>query len=368
MRLTGREGGFLSIGIHPRREYAYDGRGPGSIGTMWYDGEGTAKVLFPKETANAPDLTFAPGLPIYVKILPDDMEGTIDFCSGDVELALTARLRPVFFGRERTDLLVDTTLTTGSVTGAAREIRGQGLDEKGDLVLVAVSAVPETGDPLIDGMLGLPTEAAVEDRMHLDFPAGRFCCSDECSHRVADTVHMLVAKEGLLAISFLGSVAEFPYDGRGSDGVGTLVPERDGTASIEFFDFHVPPLQFVQGFDGIMIDIVPHSLSGRIDMCTGRIDLDFDATFTPCIGSQRMTSISIVTTITTETSAGYTHSLVGERLNMWGDALLVGVAKVPPTGDPAIDMLLDLPNDALCRLPVHLDFVGGEPPACPRSG
>jgi hypothetical protein len=41
------------------------------------------------------------------------------------------------------------------------------------------------------------------------------------------------------------------------------------------------------------------------------------------------------------------------------------VAKVPPADDFWIDLILDLPNDAVCQLPVHLDFLGGGRPLCP---
>jgi hypothetical protein len=95
------------------------------------------------------------------------------------------------------------------------------------------------------------------------------------------------------------------------------------------------------------------------------MQLDYDATFTPFVGNEEMTSISVVTTITTETSSGYSQTVSGERLDRWGDALLVGVAKVPPTDDFWIDLILGLPNDAVCQLPVHLDFLGGGRPLCP---
>ena len=58
---------------------------------------------------------------------------------------------------------------------------------------------------------------------------------------------MTVGKEGRLSIAFLGSFAEYPYDGKGSDGVGTLGPVVDGRATVEFSEFRIPPLQFIPG-------------------------------------------------------------------------------------------------------------------------
>jgi len=346
------------------RQYPYDGRGKGSVGSMTYRGDGRADLFFPQQAMDVPDLSVVPGFPVYVDIVPDDMAGTIDSCTGEVELFFEGVFRPLVFDRGLADLRVATTLTTGSSRGVFREVAGRTLDGKGDLLLVGVAPVPRTGDPLLDALFDLPTDAAGEIEAHLDFPEGRFACYGAPQPGMPEKVFMGVGRDGRLAISFLGSFAEFPYDGKGSDGIGKLEVIGDGRASVEFSEFHVPPLQFIPGFDDIRIEITPHRLSGFIDFCTGLVELDFDATFTPWLGNRSSTSISIVTTITTETSAGFSKTVTGERLDKWGDALLVGVAKVPPTGDPLIDGLLDLPNDAVCRLPVHIDVEGGGRAAC----
>ena len=231
--------------------------------------------------------------------------------------------------------------------------------------LVSVAVTPPTGDPFTDLILDLPTDTVSQNESHLDFPQGRFPCPGDPPPGVADEVQMTVGKEGRLSIAFLGSFAEYPYDGKGSDGVGTLGPVVDGRATVEFSEFQIPPLQFIPGLDAIRVEIEPHGLSGEIDFCTGRIDLDFDSTFTPFMGDRKVTSLSVVTTITTDTSTGFSQNVTGERLDRWGDALLVGVAQVPLTDDPLTNFMLDLPNDAVCELPVHLHFHGGERPLCP---
>ena len=91
---------------------------------------------------------------------------------------------------------------------------------------------------------------------------------------------MSVGKEGKLSISFLGSFAEYPYDGKGSNGVGSLGPIVDGRAPVEFSQFRIPHLQLLPGLDVVRVEVEPHSLSGWIDFCTGQIELDFDSTFT----------------------------------------------------------------------------------------
>lgn len=366
VRLTSNYNSVLSIGKDPIREYPYDVRGPGSPGTMTYTGQGRADLFFAAEDMAVKNLyPFGEGLPIYVEILPADMSGAVDFCTGQIFLAYQAQFVPVAFGNRQGALSVVTELTTGTSSGDFRVVTGRPLDERGDFRFVSVAVVPPTGDPIVDRALGLPTDAVSEIESHFDFPQGRFPCPGEPPQGVADEVHMAVGKDGRLSISFLGSFAEFPYDGKGSDGVGALRSLGDGIATVEFSQFSVPPLQFIPGSDRIRVEIEPHQLAGQIHFCTSRIDLDFDATFTPVMDENERTSMSVVTTITTETSSGYSKTVTGERLDRWGDALLVGVAKVPKTGDPMIDWMLGLPNDAVCELPVHLDFTGGSRPTCP---
>lgn len=355
----------LSIGRDPILEYPYDARGPGSPGTMTYLGSGRANILFKAEDMEVKHLyPFGENFPVYVKILPTDMIGMVNFCSQRVEIDFDSLFQPVVFGIERQPMSVVSQMTTGVASGDFRQVTGRPLDERGDLLLVSVAVVPPTGDPAVDDVLDLPTDAVSEIESHFDFPQDPFSCPGSPSTGIADTMHMAVGKDGLLSIAFLGSFAEFPYDGKGSDGMGRIGPVRNGIAQVVFGDFVVPDLQFIPGLDAIRIEITPHSLTGEVDFCCGRVDLDFDATFTPVMGETQMTSISVATTITTETSIGFSQSRTGERLDRWGDATLVGVAKVPLTEDPFINFMLSLPNDAVCELPVHLDFLGGSRPAC----
>jgi len=84
-----------------------------------------------------------------------------------------------------------------------------------------------------------------------------------------------------------------------------------------------------------------------------------------------MPSMSVITLVTTETQEFHHHDfdpLQGIRLSKWGSAKLVGVADVPALPEDTlegimINLFLGLPNDAVCELPVHLDFLGGNMPA-----
>jgi len=365
-------------------EFPYDARGPGSLGRFSHDcnslglaGEnlevcqGLEATLDPGEALlffaakdSQPQKFYILGENIYINILPTDMIGTINFCTGEVEYIFDALFEQVFFGEVTGTLSIVSVLTTGTVSGDYWIMTGRPMDEKGDLQLVSVAVVPPTGDPFTDLILDLPTDSVSVMESRLDFPQGRFSCPGDPPPGVADEVHMAVGKEGLLSISFLGSFAEYPYDGAGSNGVGNLGPAANGRTEVEFSQFEIPPMQFIPGSDAIRIEIEANRLSGYIDFCTGEVELDFDAMFTPIMGDTPMTSLSVVTTITSETSTGLSQSRSGKRLDKYGDAHLAGVAIVPETSDPLINFMLGLPNDAVCELPVHLDFLGGERPVC----
>jgi hypothetical protein len=378
---------WIGKGPGASMEFPYDGRGPGSLGTMSLDcksleldgenreacraleadlEEGEVLLFFDADDTRASKFYLIDErVDVYINILPTDMIGTINFCTGEVEYSFDALFEQVVFGQVQDALSVVSVLTTGTVSGDYWTMTGRPLDEEDNLQLVSVAVTPPTGDPFTDLILDLPTDTVSRNETHLDFPQGRFPCPGEPPPGVADEVRMTVGKEGRLSIAFLGSFAEYPYDGKGSDGVGALGPVVDGRATVEFSDFQIPPLQFIPGVDAVRVEIEPHSLSGEIDFCTGQIDLDFDSTFTPFMGDREMTSLSVITTITTDTSTGFSRNVTGERLDRWGDAHLVGVAQVPLSDDPFTNFMLDLPNDAVCELPVHLHFHGGERPVCP---
>jgi len=371
LRFTIRHGSELVIGDLP--VFPYDGRDGVALGTMTYLGNGMARVLFPAEGVQAPPLPMIPALPdlpLRVEIESRDLAGTVDFCTGEVRLAFDATFQPVVFSLRPAALSVVTPLTTAAASGRFHtEVEtGRVLDPEGDLKLAGVAEVPETGDPLVDGLLALPTDAVCRLESHLDFPDGRFPCPGAPPPGTADRFFLEVGKHGMLAITLLGSFVEFAYDGKGSGGYGSLGPPAGGTAEavVEGADVRIPPLEPIAGWDGVRIEIATQRVAGGIDFCTGRMDFDFDATFTPVLFGASFTPISVVTTMTTETSACHHHDCVysGERLDRWGDAVLVGVADVPETGDPLIDGLLTLPSDAVEVLPFHLDFLGARP-ACP---
>ena len=81
----------------------------------------------------------------------------------------------------------------------------------------------------------------------------------------------------------------------------------------------------------------------------------------PWRGSTKLPPLIVQTRLQTETAQGLRHHAQGKRIGADGEALLVGIATVPPTGDGWLDRFLGLPDEALallqCRLtPVNSAF------------
>lgn len=101
----------------------------------------------------------------------------------------------------------------------------------------------------------------------------------------------------------------------------------------------------------------PQRLEGTLDPATGRLDLDFLATFEFTAGPlYRAAPLTVATTLTTEASDGVLRHGTGQRLRADGRARLAGVARVPRTGDALLNGFLQLPTDALAVLSAELRF------------
>jgi hypothetical protein len=91
--------------------------------------------------------------------------------------------------------------------------------------------------------------------------------------------------------------------------------------------------------------------------CAGEVELEFTAQFEFTAGSlYSAPPLVVATTLTTEASDGVLRHGHGERLKADGTARLVGVARVPRTGDGFLDGFLMLPTDALAVLSAEMKF------------
>jgi len=161
------------------------------------------------------------------------------------------------------------------------------------------------------------------------------------------------------------TLPEFAY--KGGENQGTLSDHGDGTATVFFpaVGNEVTPLEVIPGGLG-EVQIEPNDMMGEVDFCTGIMTMPFDAQFTPVILGMPNARMHVVTDLTTETSAGRDHTLMGRRLAKDGTLKLVGIALVPKTDDLLVDNLLGLPTDAQTNMDGTLIVEGGFP-ACPSG-
>ena len=183
---------------------------------------------------------------------------------------------------------------------------------------------------------------------------------------LASRTATLRVKDGcLLGVSVYPN---FRYNASGGGGRGhaTLV---DGDAQTVAYQVHfeagalyIPPLDTsttkILGLPlppFLRIAIEPLSLRGRLDVNTGRVELDFDAEFKFTVGTiYAAPPLRVTTTLTTEDSNGMIRSGRGTRRNQEGSCKLVGVARVPRVEERFLDTFLMLPTDALAELEAEL--------------
>lgn len=153
----------------------------------------------------------------------------------------------------------------------------------------------------------------------------------------------------------------FRYDARGGGGLGSLGAADDrGQQALAFTpaSLVIPPLCWrttrVLGLPlppGLTIRIEPDQLAGHWDPASGALALRFRARFRLSLaGLYQPPDLQIDTVLSSTEARGRRHQASGQPLSADGQALLVGVASVPPSGDPWLDRFLGLPDEALAML------------------
>jgi hypothetical protein len=158
----------------------------------------------------------------------------------------------------------------------------------------------------------------------------------------------------------IGAYPRFRYDARGGGGVGRLCEDGTGLQTLCFDPdaLRIPPLDWrttrFLGLPlppGLVITIHPQQLEGSLDGATGAMALRFCARFRFAIGSlYRAPDLIVDTTLSTGPVQGRRHQATGQPLDGDGQAQLVGVATIAPSGDPLLDRFLGLPDEALALL------------------
>jgi len=163
----------------------------------------------------------------------------------------------------------------------------------------------------------------------------------------------------------IGAYPRFRYNASGGGGLGQLaaatgpgpqalrfepaglrIPDLDGRTT-RWLGLPLPP--------GLAIAIAPEQLEGQLDPASGQLELRFRARFRFRIGSLvQAPDLLIDAQLGTGPVASRRHRAEGQPLDGQGQALLVGVATVQPSGAAWLDRFLGLPDEALAILRCQL--------------
>jgi hypothetical protein len=159
----------------------------------------------------------------------------------------------------------------------------------------------------------------------------------------------------------IGRYPRFHYNASGGGGKAALGPhDRAGWQPLSFDPdaLTIPALSWrttrFLGLPlppGLRIAVHPERLEGRWQLATGALELQFHARFRFAFADlYQAPDLLVHTQLTTKAVQGQRHSAQGQPLDANGQALLVGVATVQPTGTAWLDRFLGLPDEALAQL------------------
>ncbi|MEB3334196.1 MAG: hypothetical protein VKP70_04355 [Cyanobacteriota bacterium] len=174
---------------------------------------------------------------------------------------------------------------------------------------------------------------------------------------------MALATEAGCALA-IGPYPRFLYNGAGGGGRATATPLAEGWQALRFdpTTLSIPALcsrttRFLRLPlpPGLRIAIQPQRLEGRWHPATGAADLTFLASFALQLAGRPVAPDLIVATqLVTHAVGGRRHQVRGIPLDGEGRGVLVGLARVAPTGAGWVDRFLGLPDEALAVLRCQL--------------
>ena len=159
----------------------------------------------------------------------------------------------------------------------------------------------------------------------------------------------------------IGAYPTFFYNALGGGGNGTLLPSKNNnvlTISFSSKTFSIPPLTsrttkflFLPLPPGLKIEMSMDTLEGTIDTSSGEVLLKFESKFVFSIGGMiKFPDLLVKTLLGTSNVKGKLLEGKGLALQKNGKTKLVGISKIPPTGNKILDTFLGLPNEALAEL------------------
>ena len=170
----------------------------------------------------------------------------------------------------------------------------------------------------------------------------------------------------------IAAYPRFRYDARGGGAEGVVasgstpgrlslclansvsIPALDWR-STRFLGLPLPP--------GLRIEILPDRLEGELNSQSGEVRLQFQARFRfqLQLGSQPVYTapdLHVHTELRTDAVVGTRHRGRGEPIGPSGEAHLVGVAVIAPSGAAWLDRFLGLPDEALAELHCRFEVAG----------
>lgn len=159
----------------------------------------------------------------------------------------------------------------------------------------------------------------------------------------------------------IGAYPPFDYDATNGGGEGTLSPSNeDGKQNLYFNPkkLIIPNLSWqttkILGLPippGLKITVKTKKLEGFLSKNNEELSLNFDARFLFTIGNLISAPQLIVTTCLTSGKVdSKRYQTSGQPLQSNGNAVLVGVATIQPSGAAWLDRFLGLPDEALAVL------------------
>ncbi len=159
----------------------------------------------------------------------------------------------------------------------------------------------------------------------------------------------------------IGSYPPFIYNAYGGGGEAILLPSKKNNLLFVSFSsttFSIPPLNsrttkflLLPLPPGLKIEVSMDQLEGTIDTNTGEVLLKFESKFLFSIGPMlKFPNLIVKTLLKTGRVKGKLHKGEGLVLQKNGITKLVGISKIPRTGNKVLDIFLGLPTEALAEL------------------
>lgn len=171
----------LVIAGYPR--FTYNAIGGCARGECHPSAGGALELRFAHEHTAIPPLSWRTtrflGLPLppglAIAIDPEALNGWVDSASGEVRLQFRSRFRFQLSAAgavryRAADLVVDTQLTTETISSRRHQRQGRRLDEHNRAMLVGTALIEPCGEAWLDRFLGLPDEALAVLECRLALP------------------------------------------------------------------------------------------------------------------------------------------------------------------------------------------------------